>query len=464
MTTVEGEKFATTIADWPKAKLPDSTELDLNLADRIQITAKDSADAEVAYDVTVQRGDATIATTSGVIRCTGRPRPATAEYSNDGDSEEPPPDGVTVEAFVDGKSSLMVAPEGMYWEHHADALPGMPEGNRSFVLVNGRKWYLHWHKDFEGNSVSEPLLFKVGGLSQDITLCSLRDQPNGPHNPGRGGIEVQQHPHGIEPTRITFNDPAAGAGLFRVHLRPKAAWTIPSAVTERLKPPTSARWSFDDDVSDKIQDVSGNGHHGHGPVPTFVEGRVGKALALDVGNVNCGNIGDFERTDAFSLGGWAYVTNASLVHEIAARMDGRNGYRGYDLCVVTDRLAFHLIHHFDSRNYIKVQSADRIKPFCWYHFFATYDGSGNSSGVRLYIGGAPAEAIVDMDALNDTTKINSPFRIGMREPGTPALEPMRGKLDEVHLYSRVLRPDEIRELALSKQPGVSAGESKTLQT
>ena len=463
VTTVEGDKFATSISDWPKAKLADETELDLSLADRIQIFAKDSADAEVAYDVTAKRGDTTIATASGVIRCTGRPRRTTEAYSDDDHSDEPPPDGVTIEALVDGKSSLMVTPEGMYWEHHTDAPPGSADGNRSFVLVNDRKWFLRWHKDFEGKSRTEPLLFKVGGLSHEIHLCSLRDQPTGHHNPGRGGIEVQQHPLGSEPTRITFNDSAAGAGLFRVHLRPKPEWKIPAAVSDRLKPPTSARWSFDDDLSNNIQDVTGNSHHGHGPIPTFVNGRVGKALALDIGNVNCGNIGDFERADAFSLGGWAYVTNTSVVHEIGARMDGRIGYRGYDLCVVADRLAFHLLHHFDSRNGVKVLSVETIKPFRWHHCFATYDGSGNSSGVRLYIDGAPAEFIVSLDGLTKTTKITAPFRIGMREPGSSGLEPMRGQLDEVRLYSRVLRPEEVRELALSQQPGVTAGESKSLR-
>lgn len=462
ITTVEGDKFATSISDWPKAKLADESELDLKLVDRIQISAKDSAGAEIEYDVTVQRGDVTIATASGVIQCTGRPRRTTDEYSEEGDSDEPPPDGVTIEALVDGKSSLMVTPEGMYWEHHTDAPPGTLEGNRSFVLVNGRKWFLRWHKDFEGKSLTEPLPFKVGGLSHEIILCSLRDQPTGPHNPGRGGIEVQQHPLGLEPTRITFNDPAAGTGLFRVHLRPKDEWKIPALVADRIKPPTSARWSFDDDLSDKIQDATGNGHVGHGPAPTFVEGRVGKALALDVGSVNCGNIGDFERTDAFSLGGWVYVTNISVLNEIIARMDGRLDYRGYDLCV-GDRLYFHLLHQFHAGNGLKVFSTEKVKPFRWYHFFATYDGSGNSSGVRLYINGAAAEFAVEMDRLTETTKITAPLRIGLREPGTPAPEPMRGQVDEIRLYQRALRPEEVRELVLSKQPGVSANESKSLR-
>lgn len=463
VTTVEGDKFATTFSELPKAKLDDDSDLDLMTVERIQIAAEDAADAEIAYDVTARRGAESIATVAGVIRCIGSPRHASDGYPDDGHSDDPPLDGLTIEAAIDGKSSLIVSPDGLVWEHHEHGLPGTPDGNRSYVLVNGRKWFLRWHTDFEGKSVSEPMAINVGGLFHDVQLLSLRDQPGGPHNPGRGGIEVHQNPFGAKPTRITFNDPPPGAALFKVRLQAKTTWQIPSAVGDQLIPPKSARWSFDDDLANKIQDVSGNGQHGHGPSPSFVDGRVGKALALDVGNVNCGDIGDFERTDAFSLGGWAYYTNRSLVHAIGARMDGRIGYRGYDLCVIADRLVFHLLHEFESRNGIKVSSAEMIKPFRWYHFFATYDGSGNSAGVRLYIDGAPAEFVVDLDGLTETTKITAPFRIGMREPGSPALEPMRGQLDEVRLYSRVLRPEEVRDLALSKHPGVSERESKLLR-
>ena len=462
VTTVEGDKFAATLSNLPKVKLVNSTELDLGLAERIQVFVEDSSEAEVSYEVTARRNGDSVATATGVIRCSGRPRRATDEYPEEADLGAPSIQSLTIEAWIDGKSSLKVTLDSLYWEHHENGLPGTAEGDRRFVLVNGRKWFLRWHKNYDGKSISEPLPLKVGGLSHDFRLLSLRDKSNGPHNAKRGKTKFEEHPVGAQPSRILLDDQARGAGLYRVSLIPKMQWSIPVAVGDRLKAPTSARWSFDADTSDAIHDATGNGHIGHGPSPRSVEGRIGKAMSFDGAGVNCGNIGDFERTDAFSLGGWTYLTNIGQNNEICGRMDGRD-LRGYDLIVKKDRLVFHLFNHFKSGNGIKAVSVAHIQPFRWYHFFATYDGSGNSSGVKLYIDGSPAEFYVDMDNLKATTKVDLPFYIGMCAPGSPDPESFRGQLDEVCLYKRVLSPEEVHEVAFAKHPGLAASESKSLR-
>ncbi|WP_010585934.1 LamG-like jellyroll fold domain-containing protein [Schlesneria paludicola] len=462
VTTIEGDKFAIPLSDLPTVRWSDVSNLNLRQADRIQIAVEDTSNLEIPYEAVVRRANTVVATVNGTFRCTNPPRHASDDYPEEGGIDDPAMDDFTVEALIDGKSTLMVTPGGMWWEHQQNALPGIPDGDRTSVKVNGRKWIMKWHTDSDGNSTSEVLPLKIGGLSHDVQLLSLRDRLDGPHNPQRGGIEVKSDPLGHDPIQITFNDSADGAGLFRVHFRPKTIYHIPAPTGERVQQPTSARWSFDEDKIDRIQDSTGNRHVGRGPTPTIVEGRVGKALALDGGNVNCGNIGDFDRTDAFSLGGWVYLTNTSVLNEIVARMDGRIGYRGYDL-IVGDRLFFHLLHDFSTGNGIKVVSAEKLKPFRWYHLFATYDGSGNSNGVRLYVDGVAADFAVEMDRLTETTKVNVPFRIGLRAPESPSPEPMHGRLDEIRLYNRGLTPDEVWALFRSSDPGPSASEPKELR-
>lgn len=460
--TIQGNRFAAAVAELPTVKWSELSDLQLSKADRIQIAVEGTSSVEIPYEVTVRRKDAVVTTMSGVIRCVNPPRHSTDEYSEDGDDDDPVMNSFTVDVLIDGRSTLVVTPGGLQWEHESNALPGVAEGDHTFVLINDRKWHVKWGGRRDGEQDSKLLPLKIGGLSHDVQLLSMRDRPNQPHNPRRGGIEVKSEPYGQEPTRITFNDPPDGGGIFRIHVSPKTYFSVPTPVSERTQPPTSAYWSFDNDTVDRIRDVTGNHHDGHGPAPLIVDGRIGKALALDGGNLNCGDIGNFDRTDAFSLGGWTFVNNTSVLNIIAARLDGRVGYRGYDLSV-GERLYFHLLHDYNSGNGIKVFTAEKYKPFAWHHFFATYDGSGKSTGVRLYVDGIQADFVVEMDGLTETTKVGVPFRLGLRAPESSAAEPMHGRVDEIRLYNRVLTPDEVWCLATSSLPSGSPDEPKVLR-
>ncbi len=462
ITSLDGEKFSASSADLPQVK-SDGGEIDLKLADRIQVFSSDEADGEISFEAVAKRDGKPITTKSGQYRCFGMPRHGAGEFQGDPDPDELPPGSMTIDAVIDGRSTLYVAPNGLFWQHHEGELPACPDGTRSAVMVNGRKCRLNWQRDFDGEMMSNHTTLKLGTAIYDAKLLSLRDRPDGPHNPIRGAISLEQPSFDDNSLKVTLRDTAAGAGHFRVHLRPTTYWMIPEPVAPRLKPPTSARWTFDDDRSDRIQDATGNQHVGHGPFPTIVPGKVGNSLALDVGSVNCGNIGDFEKTDAFSMGGWAWISNGTVFNNVCSRMDGRVAFRGYDFGIDGDKLGFQFFHDAHARNGLSVRSAELFKTFRWYHVFVTYDGSGNTAGIRMYIDGAPAEFVVLTDALAGTTRLNVPFRIGHREIGSPFPEPMHGMVDEVRLYSRVLRPDEVLTLATLTKPGPSPTEPASLR-
>jgi hypothetical protein len=74
----------------------------------------------------------------------------------------------------------------------------------------------------------------------------------------------------------------------------------------------------------------------------------------------------------------------------------------------------------------------------------TYDGSGKAAGLRLYVNGALADTEVVRDALTGSIVTDAPLRLGSRTPGAAFV----GQIDDLRLYSRALKPEEIDDLAI----------------
>ena len=68
-------------------------------------------------------------------------------------------------------------------------------------------------------------------------------------------------------------------------------------------------WTFEGKGEEAFRDRSGNGHHGQpdlhsGHSAIVPQGQARVARFRSIGGIDCGPAGDFERTDAFSAGGW----------------------------------------------------------------------------------------------------------------------------------------------------------------
>ncbi|MBI1372350.1 MAG: hypothetical protein GC159_06260 [Phycisphaera sp.] len=171
------------------------------------------------------------------------------------------------------------------------------------------------------------------------------------------------------------------------------------------------------------------------------------------GYVDTGDIGNFERTDAFSMGAWVRVTHG-LQQNLMGRMDANANYRGYDLQMIQNGdLYFQLISQYAAGlGCIEVQLPQPLPAGAWRHVLVTYDGSGKAAGVRMYLDGEPQDVIIRRDNLRDTTRVNLPFTIGRRSSSGPRgfMGPLNGNIDEVVLYDRALTPEEARTLATLK--------------
>ncbi len=173
--------------------------------------------------------------------------------------------------------------------------------------------------------------------------------------------------------------------------------------------------------------------------PEFVEGRLGKALKLDgKTHIDLGQVAAFERTNAFSFGAWIKIESNGA---ILSKMEKKPGYRGFDLIVNDGRFEMHLVHELPN-DAIKVKTKDKFVPKQWLHVLASYDGSGKSAGVKIFVDGRARELEIEKDKLAGSITNNEPLRIGARnEEGN-----FTGLIDDVRLYHRAFGPEEARLL------------------
>jgi hypothetical protein len=178
--------------------------------------------------------------------------------------------------------------------------------------------------------------------------------------------------------------------------------------------------------------------------PTWTAGKLGKGLKLDGSEksfVTAGSPVSFERTNAFSYGCWVKQSGKGT-GALLAKMDDAAVLRGFDLLVGDGKLFLHLIHSWPG-NALRVSTKEALPKDTWTHVFATYDGSSKASGVKLYVNGNEAPLEVTNDNLDDTIVNETTFNLGKRS----ASHPLKGAIDDVRVYARVISSNEVSALA-----------------
>jgi hypothetical protein len=173
----------------------------------------------------------------------------------------------------------------------------------------------------------------------------------------------------------------------------------------------------------------------------WVKSRRDWGLRFD-GNsyLELGRVGDFERTAAFSYGGWVKPQKGKT-GALIAKMDDQGQHRGYDMLVGDGPISVHLIHAWPG-NAIKVITEQRLKADQWQHVFATYDGSSTAEGIKIFVDGKPWKWKIEQDGLTDSIKTEKTLLIASRHPGSR----LQGVIDEVRVFDRQLDVSEIESL------------------
>lgn len=177
------------------------------------------------------------------------------------------------------------------------------------------------------------------------------------------------------------------------------------------------------------------------------KGKLGPGLLFN-GNAHLevADAGDFERDQQFSFGGWVYVAPTfGDGASVFARMDPDNSFRGWDLWYEQAHFATHLVHEWPGHA-LKIKTKLRVaKKGEWQHVFVTYDGTGKPEGVQIYFDGRRVETEVAQGSeLTESIRTKVPFTIGQRYKGSHF---NGGGVQDLRLYSRVLKPVEIRALS-----------------
>ncbi|TLD70423.1 DUF1553 domain-containing protein [Phragmitibacter flavus] len=184
-----------------------------------------------------------------------------------------------------------------------------------------------------------------------------------------------------------------------------------------------------------------------GQVSWSPNGKLGPAPVIKPDSTfDIGNSGDFEGTDKFSYGAWVKAGRDGLTAAILARMDEKDAYRGWDLWQQDRKIGVHLIHKFPD-NALKVTTKKAVlKPGTWQHVFVTYDGTGKPAGVKIYLDGVEQDLNADNASYKpgSTLRTTTPTRIGQRSHVSVFDS---GSIQDVRIYSRSLKPAEVKQLA-----------------
>ena len=182
--------------------------------------------------------------------------------------------------------------------------------------------------------------------------------------------------------------------------------------------------------------------------PSWKPGRLGSALEFDGRTrVEAGEAVAFESGDKVSFGAWIFPREAGAM-AVMSKIDDQAAYRGFDLIFESGKLAVHLVNRWPDRA-LKIMTQTAMSLKAWHHVFATVDGSGKATGVKIYVDGKAQALTVEQDGLAGSLKTTQPFRIGQRSASVP----FKGLIDEVEFYRTVLTPAEVEGLAQGKAVG-----------
>lgn len=245
---------------------------------------------------------------------------------------------------------------------------------------------------------------------------------------------------------ITLCTLAGGGYWYWKDQQAKAAVALKTATDTGLV----AYWSFDEGSGTTAEDFSpANANTGtltNGP--TWVDGKVGKALNFDGTNdyVTMGNTNDITTGD-FTLAYWMNPENVSQVRSVIGKRENVGPYRQYQVGVgyingtgvpVSAKKVFFFGNNANA-DYQSVHTTNDVVDGQWHHVTVTR----TSSGILIYIDGVSVPLTTQAAGLvseNFTNPAN--FNLGYDNGSNY----YKGLLDEVRIYNRALSGTEITNL------------------
>ncbi|MDA1016679.1 MAG: hypothetical protein O3A00_19750 [Planctomycetota bacterium] len=265
----------------------------------------------------------------------------------------------------------------------------------------------------------------------DPRIAKSEAQPVRVRNPGK--TNRQPNPRPKNPPRRPKNPPSVDPG--------------PPPANVELNAGLVAYYTFEDGVGGRLADAGGQGFDGRGiGGGGFTGSPHGWGLSIGQSHeYHFRGAGDFEFNQPFSMSLWFYSKQNGL---LLSRQQPPPGQRGYDLGVRDGEAFLSLVADPTTGDMAKAQATLDIDRFGWHLLSATYDGSGQSSGISLFLDGTRLKTTSTGKVTGSIRSEELVFKIG-RNGQRPAAS---GIVDDVLLYNRVLSDEEIGYLAKHGQP------------
>ncbi|HYM11394.1 MAG TPA: DUF1553 domain-containing protein, partial [Bryobacterales bacterium] len=152
--------------------------------------------------------------------------------------------------------------------------------------------------------------------------------------------------------------------------------------------------------------------------------------------IDAGKIAAYGFYDKFTLAAW--INPAAPTGAIVTHMQDVSEPSGYGLMLKDGHVQLDMAARWLD-DALRVETADPIEMNRWHHVLATYDGSREAAGVRIYVDGRPQKIKAIIDELNQSFASKEPLRIGA---GGGPPNRFHGSIDDVRVYHEALSPED----------------------
>ena len=146
-------------------------------------------------------------------------------------------------------------------------------------------------------------------------------------------------------------------------------------------------------------------------------------------------------TSAISISAWVKTTDTASSYKVIFCEDNTSGTnRSWNLFVNSSRKLSFIVWNTDgSLNYLVRTNIDEVQDGNWHHVVATYDGTTNADGIKLYVDGSPESMTATSTGIRTTASLE-PTIGGLTNSGGWYWP---GSLSNIGVWSSALTQDQI---------------------
>jgi hypothetical protein len=232
---------------------------------------------------------------------------------------------------------------------------------------------------------------------------------------------------------------------------------IPSASTEWFAGETSLNddlmhaWKMEANASDTVGTAHGTLSS---PAPTFSTAKSGNGIVCagshfaQIGHGSVPTLGNGTVDQPFSLSMWVRPNNTNAEVLMSQATGATTGVWDLTKSFSAGQFTFRFRTMDNSAAARIVGDSAQLAANTTYHLVCTYDGSGQASGMKIYVNGAVSGSAAKESGYVAMEPLEIDMMIGARNPSAPALF-FHGWMDEIYYWNRALTAAEAAELYAS---------------